>query len=175
MLLLSSSELKIHCTVQRFKINCFSSQGRDSPLLWHNKTDSFFLSFVKIKKGHSLIKNYSGAIHKKEIQSKLFVSAPGCDRDNEPQLGNYLLVFLLFLSSRKRPLDYSTRISKKYTLLEHIYRNMTFSNDIFKKKEGKTIVNYGKTDPKLTFQQIFSSEFYAMKWMQWSLHNVKAV
>ena len=84
------------------------------------------------------------------------MSAPECDRDNEPQFGNYLLVFLLFLSSRKRPLDYSTRISKKYTLLGHFYRNMTFSNDVFKKKEGKT-------DPELTFQQDFTSEFCAMK------------
>ena len=39
-----SSELKILCTVQRFKINCFSSQGRGSPLLY-NKNDSFFLFF----------------------------------------------------------------------------------------------------------------------------------
>ena len=174
MLLLSSSELKIHCWLQRFKINCFSSQSRGSPLLRHNKTDSFFLSFflrfffLKIKKGHTHIKTYSGSIHNKEIQSKLFVSAPECDRYNNPQFGKYLLVFLLFLSSRKRPLDYSTRISKKYTLLEHFYRNMTFSNDIFTKKEGKT-------DPELTFQQDFTSEFCAMKWMQWSLHNVKAV
>ena len=45
---------------------------------------------------------------------------------------------------------------------------MTFSNDVFKKKEGKT-------DPELTFQQDFTSEFCAMKWMHWSLHNVKAV
>ena len=32
-LTVSSSELKFHRTVQRFKINCFSSQGRRSPLL----------------------------------------------------------------------------------------------------------------------------------------------
>ena len=81
-----SSELKIHCTVQRFKINCFSSQTRSRFSFALTQQDwifSFF--FLKINKGHEYTKTNIQALFIKRKYNRLALrerSGIEGDRDN---------------------------------------------------------------------------------------------